>query len=147
MRLSARPLLAVLALAVQGCINSSLVLHVHADGSGQAVVTSRVSATGVQALDSLFSSEPPKALPTVQELLPAPLPGTIDRGFGTTVRLVSSTVDPSPDGGTRQTVVEFDDVRKLRLVFPFDFSMPGNTFSAMRGIDSGGVIARRSPPN
>ncbi len=140
MRLSARPLVAILALAAQGCINSSLVLHVHADGSGQGVVTSRLSVSGMQAFDSLFSSEPPKTAPTLQELLPAPLPGTVEREFGTTVRLVSSTVEPSSDGGTRRTVVDFDDVRKLRLAFPLGFALPGNTFSAMMGVGTDSTI-------
>lgn len=143
MRLSARPLLVVLALATQGCINSSLVLHVNADGSGQAVVTSRIVVAGMQAFDSLFPAQPPQppqAPPSAGELLMTPLPGMVDRAFGTSVRLVSSTMERSADGGTRRTVVDFSDVRNLRLTFPPEFALPGNTFSAMSGIGNDGVI-------
>ena len=137
MTLCARLLLILCAAAAQGCLDSSLVLHVKADRSGRAVLTSRVYTRGIQAFDSLFPDSPPKKVPTLDELLPAPMPGGVDRVFGTPVRLVSTTVDVSADGGTRTTTVDFDDIRMVRLMFPPDISTPGHVFFSASGVGEG----------
>jgi hypothetical protein len=115
-----------LVLVMPGCISSSVVLHVTADGSGKAVVTSRVSLSGIRALDSVFPDAAPKTPPKLEDLLPAVSPETAAKAFGAPVRLTSSTLKPEADGGVRTTVVEFDDVTQLRLLVPSDLSLPGN---------------------
>ena len=126
MGLSARLLPLALILATPACISSSIVLHVNADGTGKAVVTSRVSLSGIQALDSVFPDAAPKAPPKLEELLPAASPGAVTRAFGMPVRLTSSTLSADADGGVRTTVVEFDDITRLRLAVPSDLSVPGD---------------------
>src|SRR5262245_21996107 len=110
---SARLLFWAAVLAAQGCISSSVVLQVHGDGRGKAVVTSRVFVSGI---------------------------GNVDRAFGTPVRITASTFESAPDGGIRATTIEFDDLKKLRLAFPLDFSVPGHTTFYMSGIGNDGVI-------
>jgi hypothetical protein len=126
MRLSARFVLILCAAAAQGCINSTVAFHVNADASGRVVVTSRVYDTGVEAFDSIFSDPQPKAPPQLTELLPEPAPGAVEHALGTPVRLVSSTLERAPDGdgGIRRTVVEFDDITRVRLTFPPEFALP-----------------------
>jgi hypothetical protein len=126
MGLSARLLPLALILATPACISSSIVLHVNADGTGQAVVMSRVSLSGIQALDSVFPDAAPKAPPTLEDLLPPASPGAVTRAFGMPVRLTSSTLRADADGGVRTTVVEFDDITRLRLALPSDLSVPGD---------------------
>src|SRR5262249_16866915 len=83
----------------------------------------------------------PKKPPALEEVLPAPTAGGVERVFGTPVRLVSTTLESGPEGGTRTTVVDFDDIRKMRLVFPPDIAMPGHVFFGMSGIgENGGAI-------
>jgi hypothetical protein len=125
MRFPARVLPILCAAAVaQGCINSAVVFHVNADGSGRAVVTSHVYVAGVEAFDSIFSDAKPQAAPRLTELLPEPTPGGVEHAFGTPVRLVSSTLERAPDGGIRKTIVDFDDITRVRLTFPPEFALP-----------------------
>jgi hypothetical protein len=56
----------ILAVAAQACMSSTLVLHVMADGSGQAVITSRVFEAGIRAFDGLFPERPAEA-PKLEE--------------------------------------------------------------------------------
>jgi len=150
MRSCARLLPIVCAAAVQGCINSSVVLHVNADGTGRAVVTSRVYFSGVAAFDSLFSDPRPTAPPRLLELLPEPTPGSVEHALGTSVRLVSSTVETAADGGIRRTIADFDDITRVRLTFPPEFALPAG--SAFIGLAMGAeppviTFARRTHPN
>src|SRR5215471_6648779 len=135
MRLCARLVVILCAAAALGCLNSALVLHVNGDGSGRAIVTSQVSISAVQALDSLFPDSAPKAPPKPIELLPPPAPGAVEHAFGTPVRVVSSTLENVPDGGVRKTIVDFDDITRVRLTFPPDFALPGSvsTFGLATG--------------
>jgi hypothetical protein len=123
MRLCARLLLILCAAVAQGCINSTVLLHVKPDGSGRAVVTSHVYFAGVAAFDSLFSDQRPNGPPSLTELLPEPTPGAAEHAMGTPVRLVSSTLEKATDGGTRTTIVDFDDVTRVRLTFPPEFAL------------------------
>jgi len=149
MRLCARLVLILCAAAAQGCINSSLVLHVNADGSGRATITSRVSISGVQALDSLFPDSMPKTPPKLIELLPEPRVGLAAHVFGAPVRLVSSTLESAPDWGVRKTIVDFDDVTALHLTFPSELSMPENALIGSSFIADSPIITfqRRRDPN
>lgn len=149
MRLSARLLPPLFTLAASGCISSSIVLHVNADGTGKATVTSHVYGSAIQAFDSLFPDNTPKAPPKLEELLPAPQPGTVERAFGAPVRLASSTLEGTADGGIRKTVVEFDDITRVRLAFPSDLSLPGGRFFGSSSIAEIPVVtfARRPHPN
>jgi hypothetical protein len=115
------PLLA--ALAAQACMSSTLVLHVMADGSGHAVIASRIFEPGLKAFDAMFP-ESPKELPKLEDALPVPSDGGLARAFGSPVRLASTKLDKTADGGIRTTVVDFDDITKIRLVFPPIFSLP-----------------------
>lgn len=110
------PLLAA-ALAAQGCMSSSLVLHVMADGSGRAIITSRVFESGVRAFDDIFAEKPSEP-PQLADLLPAMSESEIQHEFGPHVRLGSTRLDKAVDGGTRTTTIDFDDVTQLRLRFP-----------------------------
>jgi hypothetical protein len=107
----------VAALATQACMSSALVLHVRPDGSGQAVITSRVFESSVRAFDALFPERPPEG-PKLEDLLPAPSEGELQQEFGAPVRLGSTKLDKLTDGGIRITTVEFDDVTRLQLRFP-----------------------------
>src|SRR5215467_1387347 len=151
MRLCARLVPILCAAAAQACINSAVLLHVNADGTGRAVVTSRIYFSGVQAFDSLFSDTRTVTAPTVGELLPEPSPGAAERAFGTPVRLISSTLENAPDGGVRKTIIDFDDIRRVRLTFPPEFALPSGT-SSFAGIAFGSqppvmTFSRRSHPN
>lgn len=107
---------------LQGCIASTVVLHVAPDGHGRAVITARVYEPALHAFDSMFSESPKHA--KGDEQLPPPGPGEMTKQFGAQVRLASSKLDRTSDGVIRTTVVEFDDVRALRIPFPPLLAMP-----------------------
>ena len=120
-------LLAALS-ALPGCIASTVVLHVAPDGHGRAVITARVYEPALHAFDSMFSESPKHA--KSDEQLPAPGPGEMTEQFGAQVRLASTKLDRTSDGVIRTTVVEFDDVRALRIPFPPLLAMPaGSSYS------------------
>jgi hypothetical protein len=138
------------AAAAQSCVSSSMVLHVNADGTGHAVVTSHVYFAGVEAFDSLFSDSRPNVRPSAAELLPEPTPGAVEHALGTPVRLMSSTLERAADGGIRRTVVDFDDITRVRLTFPPEFALPsGSGFVATAVGEQTPVItfSRRQHPN
>jgi hypothetical protein len=112
------------AFAAYGCMSSTLVLHVMPDGSGRAVITTRVFESSRQALDSLGPVQPGavKEVKKLEELLPAPREEQLERQFGTRVHLVSTTLDRAVDGGIRTTIVDFDDITRLQVPFPPDFT-------------------------
>src|SRR5262249_26932496 len=153
MRLCARFVLILCAAAAQGCINSTVAFHVNADGRGRVVVTSRVYLAGVEAFDSIFSDRRPNAPLQVPELLPEPTAGAVERAIGTPVRLVSSTLERAPDGdgAIRRTIVDFDDITRVRLTFPPEFSLPSGV-QALFGLAIGAqtpviTFARRQHDN
>lgn len=117
-------LLAAVA-ALQGCIASSVVLHVAPDGRGRAVITARIYEPALHAFDTMFSDSPKHA--KSDEQLPPPGPGEMTKQFGAQVTLVSTTLDKTSDGVIRTTVVEFEDVRALRMPFPPVLAMPSGT--------------------
>jgi hypothetical protein len=144
--LRARALAGMLGLAAQACMSSTLVLHVRPDGSGYARITSRVFEPSIRAFDSLFP-EVQKEAPTLAELLPAPSEGELERNFGTRVKLASTSLEKAADGGTRITVVEFEDVTKLRMAFPPVFSVPVGTSFGMSGLDEAPVLTFATKPH
>lgn len=119
-----RPLaLLACAILLQGCVDTSIVLHVATDGHGRAVMTTRMYEAGLRAFDSLFSVTP-RSTPLDQEL-PTPRDSELARVFGAHVTLASSKLDRTIDGVMRTSVAEFDDVRKLRMTFPPSFTVGG----------------------
>ncbi|HYT76705.1 MAG TPA: hypothetical protein VEL79_18250 [Vicinamibacterales bacterium] len=132
----------LLPFAVQACMSSTLVLKVRPDGSGQAVITTRVFESGIRALDSLFPAPPtPPPPPKLEELLPRPSEGGLERGFGARVRLASTQLQKDTNGGVRTTVVEFDDVTSLHLTFPPVMATPaGTSFGNVTGVQAAPVI-------
>jgi hypothetical protein len=133
------------ALAMQGCMSSTLVLHVMPDGSGQAVITSRVFDAAIRAFDAMFPDRPVTA-PKLEELLPALSEGDIQRDFGALVRVVSTKLEKTPEGGVRTTTIDFDDVRRLRLRFPPVFMSMSQGFG-MDGIGDQAVITFAVKPH
>src|SRR5438093_7301173 len=116
-----------LSLLTQGCIASTLLLRVRADGSGQPIITTSLFESSVRAFDTLLGSRgaPMPRPPNVEEELPAPGQTELDRQFGTPVRIVSTRLDKAPDGGVRTTTIAFEDVTKLQMLFPPIFLGPG----------------------
>ena len=106
-----------LALAVQGCIASTLVLHVMPDGRGQAAITTRMYQAGFDAFEDLHP-DPAKPPPKLDERLPPLDEAMLVDAFGARVRIASTDLKKTADGGVRTTTVNFDDVTKLHLVFP-----------------------------
>ncbi len=105
------------ALSAPACMSSTLVLHVMPDGTGQAIVRSQVFEPGIRAFDAMFPERPAEA-PKLEDLLPAMSEGELQREFGAFVRLASTKLDKTPDGGIRTTTIDFDDITRLRLRFP-----------------------------
>ena len=124
-----RALVVLAALAAPGCVSSSLVLHVFADGHGRAVLTSRLFESSLRAFDAIF---PDSGAPGPIEPELAPLgAGELEQMFGQRMRVVSTKLDKAADGVVRTTVVEFDDITKLRLMFPPLFGTPAGGFSGL----------------
>src|SRR5436190_834463 len=120
------------AFTLQGCIATTLVLHVAPDGHGRAVITSRVFEPALHAFDSMFSDSPKHA--KTEEQLPPPGLGELRQQFGAPVTLASTKLDKVPDGVIRTTIVEFDDVTKLRMGFPPAFAVPSGGSVGMGGV-------------
>ena len=120
------------ALTLQGCIATTVVLHVAPDGRGRAVITSRVFEPALHAFDSMFSDSPKHA--KTEEQLPPPGVGEISQQFGAAVTLSSTKLEKAPDGVIRTTVVDFDDVTKLRMAFPPAFAVPSGGFFGLGGL-------------
>jgi hypothetical protein len=112
------------AALLSGCFSSRMVLHVNADGSGQATMSMRLYLSNMRAFDSLFSGEAPQRPPQIEEELPPPSEGSLRAMFGTPVRLVSTRLDRAPDGGIRTSEIAFEDIRRVQLTFP---PVPGGT--------------------
>jgi WD40-like Beta Propeller Repeat len=118
-------------------MTSTILLHVRPDGSGHATITSRLYLSGLRAFDAIFaaSGEAPRRPPQIEEELTPPGEGELRMAFGTPVTLVSSTLDKVPDGGVRTTEIEFEDVRKLQMLFPpTTLGMRGNGMIGFDGV-------------
>ena len=136
----------LMVFAVQGCLATSVVLHVAPDGHGRAVITSRIFEPALHAFDSMFSESPRHA--KTEDLLPPPGVGELAAQFGAPVKLASTKLDVLQDGVIRTTVVEFDDVTRLRLQFPPIFAMPGGSGSVgLGGLSSQPVISFAMKPH
>ena len=57
------------ALLSWGCLSTSVVVHVNADATGTATVTTRLYLSGLRAFDGLFPGEAPRRPPQVEEEL------------------------------------------------------------------------------
>jgi len=126
----------VAVLPLQACLASTVVLHVRPDNTGQAIITTRLSESAMRAFDAMFAGgAAPTRPPNVEEELPPPGQGELARVFGARVRIASSKLDKFPDGGVRTTIVEFDDVTQLQMMFPPVFMTAGQSgFGAMTGV-------------
>src|SRR5688572_30649250 len=132
-------------MAMQGCIASTIVLHVAPDGRGRAVITSRLNQSALQAFDAMFGEAPKQGSP--EALLPAPMEGALSMQFGTPVKLSSTTIEKVPEGAQRTTIVEFEDVTKLRMGFPPIFAAPAGGFFGMGGLSDWPVISFAMKPH
>lgn len=130
MKRLAAGLVVLAALAGQGCVSSSLVLHVFADGHGRGVITTRLYESSLRAFDAIFPESAPP-IPIEQELAPLG-DGELERIFGQRVRIESTKLDKTGDGVVRTTTVEFDDITRLRLMFPPVFGVPSGATVGMR---------------
>jgi hypothetical protein len=140
--------LALPVLALQACISDRLVLYVRPDGTGQAVITARVFESAIRALDSLFPVPPtPPPPPKLEELLPPPSEGELQRAFGTRVRMASTELQKAVDGGIRTTVVDFDDITNLQLTFPPMLSVPAGTSFGIDAVGAAPVITFAVKPH
>lgn len=107
-------------IAASSCISTTVLLHVRPDGSGHATLTTRLYLSNMRAFDAMFAGQDnaPSRPPKLEEELPAVSQGDLAMTFGAPVQLVSTRLDTAADGGVRTTDVEFDDVRKLQMIFP-----------------------------
>jgi hypothetical protein len=128
----------LMAFTLQGCIATTVVLHVAPDGHGRAVITSRVFEPALHAFDSMFSESPKHA--KTEEELPPPGVGEISQQFSAPVTLSSTKLEKVPDGVIRTTVVDFDDVTKLRMGFPPAFAVPSGGFFGLGGLGDQPVV-------
>lgn len=132
-------------LTVQGCIASTTVLYVSADGHGRAVITARVYEPALHAFDAMFAEVPRHA--AVEEQLPAPGVGALSAQFGAPVTLTSTKLEKAIDGVVRTTVVEFPDVTKLRIPFPPVFALPSGGHFDLAGFGTRPLISFAFAPH
>jgi hypothetical protein len=118
-----------LALAAQGCVESTMLMKVRPDGSGHLTLTTRLHLSGMRAIDQLFAADSmaPRRPPQIEEELPAPGDNQLAQAFGTPVTVVSTKLDRATDGGIRTTEIEFADVRRLQMIFPPIAGLPAQT--------------------
>jgi len=136
----------VAALAAPACVSSTLILHVTAEGSGHAVIVSRIFESSIRAFDAMFPESPKEPL-KLGEGLPVPSEGELARVFGTTVRLASSKLEKAADGGVRTTRVDFDDITKVRLAFPPIVSLPAGAHFDLAGFTGRPVVTFAVKPH
>ena len=131
--------------ALQGCIDSTVVFHVSPDGHGRAVVTSRLYTAGVLAFDKMFEASPRLVNP--EDELPAPSEGALVQTFGAPIKLASTKIDKTSDGALRTTIVEFSDIRQVKLIFPPVFALPGKGFVGLDGLSDAPLITFAIKPH
>jgi len=104
------------AWMLQGCLGSTVVLHVRADGTGTATARLEVNREAFHAVGVMFGKAVATQRP--EDMFATPDQEMLESFFGSRVRLVKSTLTPTADGFMRETIVDFDDVTKLALAFP-----------------------------
>ena len=140
---------AIAALAAaSACVDSSIVLQVTPEGKGRGIITSRIYMSGVRAYDSLFPwGGGPQSDKTPEQELPPPDEGDLSRQLGAHVRIASTKFDKAPDGGTRTTIVEFDDITALKMQFPPLLAMPGSGSLGISGLTDQPIISFSMKPH
>src|SRR5437762_4754692 len=128
-----------LTLLLQACLSSSVVLHVAPDGSGRAVITSRVYEEALQDFQAIFSVAPADRK-SAEDSMPTPDEDDLSSQFGTAVGLVSSDLEKTADGVIRRTIVTFPDITQLRIQFPPVLSVPAEGAFGMNGVSEPPVI-------
>ncbi|PYR94497.1 MAG: hypothetical protein DMF84_04885 [Acidobacteria bacterium] len=102
-------------LMLQACLSSSVALQVSPDGSGRAVVTSRLYEQALQYFETIFSVAPAERK-TAEESMPPPSEAYLSSQFGTAVRLESTELEKTVDGVIRKTILTFPDITQVRVV-------------------------------
>ena len=120
--------LPALMFTVQGCLASDVVLQVAPDGSGRAVITSRLNQEAVREVNAVLGIAPQERGTGEAEDLPAPTDVTVSSWFGGPVALESTKLEKGHDGVIRTTVVRFSDIKALHLPFPPVLQLPGGSF-------------------
>jgi hypothetical protein len=137
-RLSGVAVLAM-TLTLQACLSSSVALHVAADGSGRAIITTRVYEQALQDFQTIFSIAPEDRKTAEDSVLP-PEEDDLSSELGTPVRLESTDLEKTADGVIRTTIVTFPDITQVRLRFPPVISLPVNGAFGMTGATEPPVI-------
>lgn len=140
--------LAVLALTLtlQACFSSSVVLHVAPDGSGRAVIITRVYEQALQQFQTMYSIAPEDRR-TAEDSVSPPDDEELSAQFGTEVQVESSDLEKTADGVIRTTVVTFPDITQVRLQFPPIASFPSNGPFSMSGASEPPVVTFAMQPN
>jgi WD40-like Beta Propeller Repeat len=130
-------------LEASSCMSTAVLLQVRPDASGHATLTTRLYVSGMRAFDALFAAQgtAPTRPPQLEEELPEPREGQLAMAFGVPVHLVSTRLAKAADGGIRTTEVEFDDVRKLQMVFPPMLATGGSLGMGVSGMSEKPVMA------
>jgi hypothetical protein len=119
-----------LTLWLQACLSSNVTLKIAPDGSGRAVIVSRVYEQGLRDFQRIFSVAP-EDQSNAEESMPPPTEEDLSGQFGTDVTLESTTTEQTADGIIRTTTVTFPDISQVRLQFPpivvFPADAPGLT--------------------
>ena len=110
---------AVLALVASvvgsGCLSSTTLVKVSADGSGTIELTTTVRKAALAELDRMSPSEASNERPRLETWFPEETARTAAANIGTGVRFVSSRAIDSADQLGRHTTYAFADVRQLSL--------------------------------
>ena len=119
------------AFTRQGCVATPASCTSLADGHGRAVITSRLFEPALHAFDSMFSESAPSPAPPNRSCLRRATASSSSI-FGARVRHRVDEARQDADGVVRTTVVEFDDITRLRLMFPPVFGVPSGATVGMR---------------
>jgi len=106
-----------LTLWLQACLSSNVTLKIAPDGSGRAVIISRVYEQGLRDFQTIFSL-PVEDQNNAEGSLPPPTEEDLSAKFGTDVTLESTNVEQTADGVISTTIVSFPDITQVRLQFP-----------------------------
>jgi hypothetical protein len=119
------------ALALQGCLSSTVLLKVGPRGAGTATLTMRINRAGMQEFSRLLGESNQTEIET---LLVEPTSEGLTELFGVPVRLVSTKRQTSNTEIVQTTVLAFDDVTSMYMPFP---PMAGDVAgSTVGGFDS-----------
>jgi WD40 repeat protein len=136
----------VLTLTLQGCLSSSLALHVAPDGRGRAVIISRVYEQALQDFQTVFSVAP-EDRKSAEDSMPPPTEEDLSAQFGTPVLLESTELEKTAEGVIRTTVVTFPDITQVHLQFPPVLSLPSSGAFGMSGVSEPPVITFAMRPH